>query len=324
MNRRNSIRAMVASVAMLSLVSGAIAQSKYPAQTIRLIAPYAPGGTVDILSRALAEQLSRDLGQPVIVENRGGAGGTVGADVASKAQPDGYTVLFGAVHHAIAQSVYPKLGYDFREMTPVGFLGRVNHAVIVNNALPAKSIAELIAVLKSNPEKYSYATPGAGTMQHLMTEYFLSLTGTKMAHIPYKGSSPAIVDVMAGNVHVMFETMPSALQHIKAGNVRALAVTSKQRSPQIGQVPTAMESGAANYDATSWYGIYAPAKTPKQVVDRLNLAINNAFKDKAFAEKWVSLGAEVGGGNPEDLKKLTLDEVARWSDIAKKANITVQ
>lgn len=323
MNRREILAAAIAAAAILPF-SGATAQPKYPTQVIKLIAPYAPGGTVDILSRTLAEQLSRDLGQSVIVENRGGAGGTIGADIASKAKPDGYTILFGAVHHAIAQSVYPKLGYDIREMTPIGFLGRVNHAVIVNNALPAKSIAELISLLRSNADKYSYATPGAGTMQHLMTEYFMSVTGTKLLHVPYRGSAPAIVDVTAGNVHVMFETMPSALQHIKAGNVRVLAVTSKQRSPNLADVPTVMESGAPNYDATSWYGIFAPAKTPKHAVDRLNLAINNAFKDKAFADKWVSLGAGTGGGEPEVLKKLTLDEVNRWSEVAKKANITAQ
>jgi len=324
MNRRHLLAAALSAAGVLTPMGQAMAQAKYPAQVIRLIAPYAPGGTVDILSRTLAEQLSRDLGQSVIVENRGGAGGTVGADVASKAQPDGYTILFGAVHHAIAQSVYPKLGYDIRELTPVGFLGRVNHAVIVNNALPAKSVAELIPLLKKNPDKYSYATPGAGTMQHLMTEYFMNVTSTKMGHIPYRGSAPAIVDVMSGNVHMMFETMPSALQHIKAGNVRVLAVTSRQRSPHLPDVPTVMESGAPNYDATSWYGIFAPAKTPVHVVDRLNLAINNAFKDKAFSDKWVSLGADTGGGTPDELKKLTLDEVSRWAEVAKKAGITVQ
>lgn len=323
MHRRNLIALAAASAALFAPLS-ALAQAKYPAQAIKLIAPYAPGGTVDILSRTLADRIGRDLGQSVVVENRGGAGGTVGADVASKAQPDGYTVLFGAVHHAIAQSVYPKLGYDIRELTPIAFLGRVNHAVIANNALPAKTIAELIELLKKNPDKYSYATPGAGTMQHLMTEYFMSQTGTKMAHIPYRGSAPAIVDVTAGSVHVMFETMPSALQHIKAKNVKVMAVTSAQRSPHLPEVPTVMESGAPNYDATSWYGIFAPAKTPQHVVERLNLAINNAFKDKAFAEKWVALGADVGGGTPEALKKLTLDEVQRWSDVAKKANISVQ
>lgn len=314
---------MAAALAAAWPLSVALADSKYPSQVIRLIAPYAPGGTVDILSRALADQLQRELGQSVIVENRGGAGGTIGADVASKAQPDGYAVLFGAVHHAIAQSVYPKLNYDIRDMTPIGFLGRVNHALIVYNGLPAKSTAELTALLKADPARYSYATPGAGTMQQMMAEYFKSASGTQMTHVPYRGSGPAMVDVISGNVQVMFETMPSALQHIKSGNVRVIAVTAKTRSPHLPDVPTIAESGTPNYDATSWYGLYAPAKTPKAVVDRLNLAINNAFRDKAFVDRWTKLGADAGGGTPEALKKLTADEVTRWGEVAKAAKITV-
>lgn len=321
---RKSIVIAATSIAALFAIPGAGAQSTYPSQPVRLIAPYAPGGTVDILSRTLADQLSRELGQTVIVENRGGAGGTIGADHASKATPDGHTVLFGAVHHAIAQSVYSRLNYDIREMTPAGFLGRVNHAVIVNKDLPANNIAELIALLKENPEKYSYATPGSGTMQHLMTEYFMSVTDTEMMHIPYRGSAPAIIDVISGNVHVMFETMPSALQHIGAGNVRVLAVTSSTRSPHLPDVPTVSESGAPNYDATSWYGIYAPANTPSDVIERLNEALNKTFEHKEFADKWVALGADVGGGSPEELRQLTLDEVNRWAEVAKNANITVQ
>lgn len=301
----------------------AFAASDYPAQTIRLIAPYAPGGTVDILSRQLAEPMRTGLGQSVIVENRGGAGGTLGADAVAKARADGYTVLFGAVHHAIAQSVYPKLTYDIRDMTAVGFLGRVNHVLIVNKDLPARNVAELVQLLKANPDKYSYATPGAGTMQHLMAEYFKSVTNTQMMHVPYRGSAPAIIDIIAGNVHMMFETMPSAIQHIRAGSVRALAVTSKQRSVSLPEVPTISESGAENYDATSWYGIYAPSKTPRVAVDALNKAINSAFQDPQFARRWVELGADVGGGTPAELEILTKNEVERWAAIAKSADIKV-
>jgi len=301
----------------------ALAASGYPSQTIRLVAPYAPGGTVDILSRQLAEPLRAGLGQSVIVENRGGAGGTLGADAVAKARPDGYTILFGAVHHAIAQSVYPKLGYDIREMSPVGFLGRVNHALIVNKDLPAGNVAELVRLLKADPEKYSYATPGAGTMQHLMAEYFKSVTGTRMMHVPYRGSAPAIVDIIAGNVHMMFETMPSAIQHIRAGSVRVIAVTSKDRSASLPDVPTAAESGAENYDATSWYGIYAPPGTPADTVASLNRAINGAFADAPFARRWVELGADAGGGTPAELAQLTRAEVARWAQVARNANIKV-
>lgn len=309
--------------AALAPVEGAFAQPDFPTQPIRLVAPFPPGGTVDILSRALAEQLGRELKQAMLVDNRGGAGGTIGADLVSKAPADGYTVLFGAVHHAIAQSVYPKLNYDIRQMTPAVFLGRVNHAVIVNKDLPARNIAELIALLKANPEKYSYATPGAGTMQHLMTEHFKSVTETKMTHIPYRGSGPAMTDLIGGSVHVMFETMPSALQHIKAGSVRVIAVTSKERAKYLPDVPTAAESGAPNYDATSWYGLFAPSKTPQAAVDRLNQAVNAAFKDKAFVDRWIGLGADPGGGSADELAKLTAAEVARWAAVAKRSNITV-
>lgn len=316
-------RRQLLALAALTPLSRAFAQGKYPSQSIRLVAPYAPGGTVDILSRQLAEPMRASLAQSVIVENRGGAGGTLGADAVAKARPDGYAILFGAVHHAIAQSVYPKLGYDIREMTAVGSLGRVNHALIVNKDLPAQNVQELVALLKANPDKYSYATPGAGTMQHLMAEYFKNVTGTQMMHVPYRGSAPAIVDIIAGNVHMMFETMPSAIQHIRAGSVRAIAVTSKVRSPSLPDVPTAAESGAANYDATSWYGIYAPPSTPADVVRVLNAAVNEAFADPAFVQRWIALGADAGGGTPQELAALTRSEVERWAEVARRADIKV-
>lgn len=320
MKRRDAVLTLAAT----ALTPFAHGQAKYPAQVVKLVAPFPPGGTVDILSRALAEALGRELGQAMIVDNRGGAGGTIGADIVSKAPPDGYTVLFGAVHHAIAQSVYPKLGYDIRKMVPIGLLGRVNHAVIVTNSLPAKNVRELVGLLKDSPEKYSYATPGAGTMQHLMTELFKSVTGTSMTHVPYRGSGPAMVDLIAGNTQVMFETMPSALQHIRAGSVRAIAVTGSQRAGYLPAVPTIAESGAPNYDATSWYGLFAPAGTPAPVVERLNQAINAAFGNKKFREQWIGLGADPGGGTPEQLAQLTSSEVERWAAVAKKASITVQ
>lgn len=320
MYRRHTLLRLAAATLCPAL---ARAQSHYPVQPIKLIAPFPPGGTVDILSRALGEELARGLGQAVVVENRGGAGGTLGADQAARAPADGYTMLFGAVHHAIAQSVYRKLAYDIRELTPVGLLGRVNHAVIVPVSLPVHNIGELVTMLKATPEKYSYATPGAGTMQHLMAEYFKTVTGTVMTHIPYRGSGPAMVDLIAGNTHVMFETMPSALQHIKSGKVRAIAVTAAKRSEYLPGVPTVAESGVANYDAASWYGLYAPAKTPSAIVAKLNAALNAAFHNRSFGEAWTRLGAEAGGGTPRELAKLTAAEVDRWAVVARQAHITV-
>lgn len=319
MNRRQLL-----ALAAMAPVLNAFAQGEFPSKPIRLVAPYSPGGTVDILSRTIAEPMRVALGESVVVENRDGAGGTLGADLVSKATSDGYTILFGAVHHAIAHSVYKTLKYDIREMTPIAFLGRVNHALIVNKDLPAHSVAELIALLKAHPDKYTYATPGAGTMQQLMAEYFKSATNTQMMHVPYRGSAPAIIDIIAGNVHLMFETMPSAVQHIRAGNVRVLAVTSKTRALLLPDVPTIAESGAPNYDASSWYGLYAPPNAPRDAVMRMNEAVNSAFSDKVFLQRWLDLGTDSGGGgDPGDLNQLTRDEVARWGEIARAANISV-
>ena len=319
MNRRQLL-----ALAALAPAFNVFAQTRFPSRPVRLIAPFAAGGTVDMLSRAIAEPMRSSLGQSVVVENRGGAGGTLGADAVAKARADGYMILFGAVHHAIAQSVYPKLGYDLREMAPIAFLGKVNHALIVNKDLPARNVKELVALLKAKPEVYSYSTPGAGTMQHLMAEYFKSTTQTKMMHVPYRGSAPAIIDIIAGNVHLMFETMPSAIQHIRAGRVRVLAVTSKSRALQLPNVPTISESGAPSYDAASWYGLYAPPDTPADAVTLLNKAVNKAFEDTEFLQRWLDLGAESGGGGrPEDLGALTHSEVTRWGKIAKQAQIIV-
>lgn len=321
MKRRELCKAL----AGLGLAPRARAQANFPEKPVKLVAPYPPGGTVDILSRALAIPLSRELGQQVVVENKAGAGGTVGADSVARAQADGYTLLFGAVHHAIAQSIYPKLGYDVqRDLTPVGFLGRVNHVLICSNKLPVNSVRELVAHLKAHPNHLNYGTPGSGTLHHLMAEQFKAVTGTSMAHVPYKGSGPAMIDLISGAIQVYFETMPSALQHIRAGSVRALAVTSRQRSSALPQVPTIAESGVENYDASSWYGVFAPAGTPRAAIGKLNEAVDKAFRNADFAAHWKSLGAEPGGGAPEELGRLLTSEVGRWAAVAKAANIRVE
>ncbi|SDE73260.1 Tripartite-type tricarboxylate transporter, receptor component TctC [Variovorax sp. CF079] len=301
------------------------APGSYPGQVVRLVAPFPPGGTVDILARALAQQLSKELGQPVIVENRGGAGGTVGAQFVAQAPADGYTVLFAAAHHAIAQSVYPKLGYDIRrDFAPACFLGRVGHVLIANNSFPARTVQELVAYLKANPDKVNYGTPGSGTLHHLMAEQFKSSTGTRMAHVPYKGSGPAMIDLISGQIQVCFETMPSALQHIRNGNVRVLALTSRERSTHLPGIPTIAESGVTAYDASSWYGLFAPSTTPPVVMARLNQAVNSAFHNAAFAASWKALGADSGGGTPQELGKLLSSEVDRWASVARAASIKVE
>jgi tripartite-type tricarboxylate transporter receptor subunit TctC len=298
--------------------------ANYPNQVIKFVAPFPPGGTVDILTRAVSSQLAREVGQQVIVDNRGGAGGTIGADAVARSSPDGYTILFGATHHAIAQSVYPKLGYDIRSMTPLAFLGRVDHVLLVTNKLPVKDVSELIAYAKANPDKLNYGTPGSGTLHHLMAEQFKSTTGSRMVHVAYKGSGAAMIDLISGSIHVYFETMPSALQHVRSGAVRAIAVTSKQRSEHLPSIPTIADSGVPSYDASSWYGAFGPPNTPQSIVDRLNKAFDAAFRNREFAAQWKSLGAETGGGSPDVLRSLVTKEVDRWGAVAKAANIRIE
>jgi len=327
MNRREFVAAMTC--AGLGLAGRAVGANAapgpaYPSSPVRVVAPFPPGGTVDILARTISAQLTKELAQSVIVENRAGAGGTIGADAVARARPDGYTILLGAAHHAIAQTVYPSLSYDIRSMVPIAFLGRVDHVLLVTNKLPVRNVSELVAYLKAHPDTVAYGSPGSGTLHQLMAEQFKSVTGTTMMHVPYKGSSPAMVDLIAGTIQVYFETMPSALQYIRNGNVRALAVTSKQRSRSLPNLPTIAESGVASYDASSWYGLFAPGGTPAEVVAKLNGAAARAFEDDAFVKQWRNQGAEPGGGSPEALRKLLAGEVERWRAVARQANIRIE
>ncbi len=327
MQRRSFVKALCcAGAGSLAPVTAAFAAAdgSYPTGPVRLVAPFTPGGTVDILARVVSAQLSKEMAQSFIVENRAGAGGTIGADAVARARPDGYTILLGAAHHAIAQTVYPSLPYDIRKMSPVSFLGRVDHVLLVTNKLPVKTVAELIAYLKANPDRIAYGSPGTGTLHQLMAEQFKAATGTKMMHVPYKGSSPALVDLISGTIQVYFETMPSALQYVRNGSVRALAVTSKSRSRALPELPTIAEAGVPGYDASSWYGLFAPAGTSPQVIAALNAATSRAFKDASFVEQWRKQGAEPGGGGPEVLRSLLLSEVDRWSVVARNAGVRVE
>ncbi len=330
MNRRDYLAGVTGAATMMAWTSErAFAQQRFDgaptAAPIKLIAPFPPGGTVDILARALTLSLTPALNRPMVVENKGGAGGTVGADIAAHSPADGNTLLFATAHHAIAQSVYPKLGYDIQaDFAPVAFLGRVNHVLICNKALPVTNVLELVDYLKKKPDRLNYGTPGSGTLHHLMAEQFKAASGTSMQHVPYKGSGQAMVDLIAGQIHVYFETMPSALQHIRNKSVRALAVTSQRRSDQLPNVPTVAESGLPGYDASSWYGLLVPKGTPPRFIDQLNKAVNSVYEDPNFVVRWTELGAERGGGTPQDLGKLLSDEVVRWSRVATTANIKVE
>jgi tripartite-type tricarboxylate transporter receptor subunit TctC len=256
--------------------------------------PYAAGGPVDLSARLIAPRLQQALGQPVLVENKPGAGGNIGADAVAKSAADGYTLVMGAIAtHAINPALYPKLPYDpVRDFRHVALLVQVPNVLVVNNDVPAKSVAELIAHLKKNPGRLDFASGSTGSTGHLAGELFKQMTGTYMVHIPYKGSAPAVADLLAGRVHVMFDNLASALPNIKAGKVSALAVTTTKRSSFLPELPTLDESGLKGFDMTTWWGLMAPAGTPQPVVERLAAEASRALQAPDLKERWAAMGSE--------------------------------
>jgi tripartite-type tricarboxylate transporter receptor subunit TctC len=302
------------------------AQTPWPkAQPIRLVVPASPGGSLDALTRPLAVQLGQLLGQTVVVENRGGAGGVLGADLVAKAPADGYTFLMGAVHHAIAAGVYPKMPYDSAaDLVGVAHIGTVPNMVVVNEQVPARTLAEFVAWAKANPGKANYATGGAGTLHHLSTEMFKARAGIFVVPIHYRGSGPAITDLIANSVQVMFETMPAAAVQVRAGKLRPLAVTSLQRSAAFPAVPTVAESGYPGFEATTWYGVMASAKTPPTTVRAMNEAVNAVLRNEAIAAAWRNLGVEATPMPPERMQAFWLGEIKRWGDIARANKVALE
>jgi tripartite-type tricarboxylate transporter receptor subunit TctC len=326
MNRLSLWRSVLAVLVLSSLhvVSTAQAQtaaapSGWPNKPIKLIVPFPPGGGTDTFARPLSKLLSQQLGQPVIIDNRGGAGGTLGAEIAAKSPGDGYTFLLGAVHHTIAVSLYPKLGYDlFKDLTPVSPVSFVPNVVVVNPArMGATTMADFAKLVKDNPGKYNYGSAGNGTTHHLTVEYYKVQTKTFMTHIPYRGSGPALQDLLAGQVDFMFDGLGSSIQHIKSGKLKALAVSSNKRSFALPDVPTIAETGVKGYEAQTWYAVWAPATTPKEIVARMQQEINKAMATKEVKDIWNTLGAELGGQSSEDMAKLVSAEVTKWAKVVK-------
>ena len=268
--------------ALLSVIlPAAVLAQQWPTHAVKVIVGFAPGGGTDVVARLLAQKLQESFGQPFIVENRAGATGTIGADVVAKAAADGYTILMGHVNsNAIAPNLFKSLPYDaLADFQAVTYVGYVPNVLVVNPAVPAKNIAELIAMAKASPGKFSYASSGVGSTQHLAGEMFQILTGTKLVHIPYKGSGQAITDLLSGQVAMNFDTMPPVLPHIQAGKLKAFAISTPQRLAQLPDVPTFNEVGITGFDVTNWYGVFVPAKTPKDIVNRLSVEINKAMQD---------------------------------------------
>ena len=304
--------------------SDVLAQA-YPAKPIRLICPYAPGGATDIISRAVAVELSKTLGQPVNVDNRPGAGANLGSEMAARSAPDGYTLLTSASSlHGITPFLYKKLNYDpNKDLAPVIVLAGFANVLVVNPAVPANSVKELIALVRAQPGKLTCASSGSGSTIHMSCEMFKHMLGVEITHVPYKGSGPAVTDLMGGQVSMMFDNIPSSITHIRSGKLRALATTGAQRAPSLPDLPTIAESGVPGYESTAWFGIAVPAGTPKEIIARLNADGQKATKSPEFVKRMTDLGYEIVGGTPEQMAAMIQDEVRRWGPIVNASGAKV-
>ena len=314
-------------LALLLLTPVAAGAQSYPSRTVKIVVPLAAGGTNDIIGRILAERLTDALKTSVIVENRpGGAGGSVGADTVAKAEPDGYTLLLASTATlAINPSLYAKLPYDpQRDFEPISVIGTSPLILVVNASLPAKTVTELIALLRAKPGGYSYASAGKGTPLHLVAELFGTQTGTQIVHVPYRGAAPAVSDLLAGHVHVMFDNLPSVLPHIQAGTLRPLLVTGSRRLPQIADTPTVIEAGLSGAEAVSWFALAAPKGTPPEVVGKVGDAVRAILKSPEVSARLVGLGTEPWGSTPDEMRAHVVKETAKWANIVKEAGATVE
>jgi tripartite-type tricarboxylate transporter receptor subunit TctC len=311
-------------LAAVVLAHPAHAQS-YPdsKKPIRIIVPTAPAGGNDAMARIVAQKLNERLKQPVIVENKSGANGAIGSEFVAKAPPDGYTILFGYIAtHGINPGL-SKLPYDaVKDFAPIAQIAEAPIVLVVNPSVPAKTVQELITLAKAKPGSISYASAGNGTAPHIAAELFKQMTGVDMVHVPYKGSSPALTDTLSGQTQVMFPSLVAASGHMKSGKLRGLAISGKARSPLFPSLPTVSEAGVKGFEITQWYGFFAPAKTPKEIVERLNQEIVAVMNDPATKAKFAAQGADIVTSSPEALGKLVQSEIAKWSQLIKTAKIT--
>jgi tripartite-type tricarboxylate transporter receptor subunit TctC len=309
----------------LTLFGAVPVLAAYPDHTIKIIVPFAPGGGTDVVARALAQEMSRDLGVPVIIENKPGAGTIIGTQAVATSEPDGYTLLMGTFANAVNPSLYAKLPYDpDKDLAPISLVARSFNIVVVNPTSKMMSIADLIAVAKAEPDKLSYGTYGTGTSAHLAGELFKVSTNVNLTTVPYKGAAPAISDLLGGQIQVMFTTVASAASLIEAGQLRALAVTSAERSPAFPALPTVAESGVPGYAAESWYGLFARAGAPADVIARLNRSAAAAIKSEVFGKLAISEGLVMVGGTPDELDHYFRGEEARWLRVIQQAGIKAQ
>lgn len=309
----------------LGLATTLAAAQAWPSKPISLVVPFPPGGSSDVLARALTTELSQSLGQPVIVESRPGAGATLGADYVSKAKPDGYTLLMGAVHHTIATSVYKKLPYDFeKSFAPITTVALVPNVLVVNAKSSATDVKSLIALAKASPGKLSFGSNGNGTVQHLVGTQFSGLAGIELLHVPYKGSAPLTTDLLGGQVDMSFDTLTPVVQHIKGGKLRALAVTTAKRSSTLPDVPTLAESGLKDFDQGTWFGVLAPAATPKDIVTKLNAAMVKIIQSPEFKKRMKDIGAEPVGNTPAEMTAQIEADTSKYRQLVKESNVAIE
>ena len=311
-----------AATCALALVFGAADAQQYPARPVRIVVPSAPGGGTDITARILAPKLSEQLGQQFVVENRAGAGTMIGGEVVARAAPDGYTLLMGISTLAINPATYKRVPYDaLRDFAPISHVVSLPNVLVTHPSVPVKTVKELIAFSRARPGELYYASAGVGTSPHLSTELFLLMGGIKMVHVPYKGSGPGIVDIVAGHVSVMTPSILSGLPHIKSGRLRGLGVTSAKRAGGVPDIPTIAEAGLPGYEAVQWFGLLAPAATPREIVTRLHTETVRALQAADVRNRLSADGADPVGSTPEEFAAFLRSETAKWAKVVKQAGI---
>jgi Uncharacterized protein conserved in bacteria len=323
--RRTVLRSVALAAMLPALLGTAQAQAAYPEQPIRIIVPYAPGGGADLLARAIGQVLGDRLGQPVIVENRAGAGATIGTDTASRAKPDGYTLLMASPSHSINATLYPNLKFDAeKDFVPITLAASGPLVLVVSASSPADSAQSFIEQARKQPGTINYASAGVGSTPHLAGELLKMQAKIDMVHVAYKGTAPALADLLGGQVQVMLAPVPTVLEHVRAGRLKALAVTSTQPFPALPDVPALAASGVPGYEVLQWWGLMAPAGTPQEIVTKLNQEIAAILRTDAMRERLDKMGAEPGGQSPEDFGRLIHEEIVKWAAVIKAAGITAE
>jgi tripartite-type tricarboxylate transporter receptor subunit TctC len=314
--------ALLAAVAIAVVPVLATAQETYPTKPVRFILPFPPGGGTDILGRLISERLSADLGQPVVIENRGGAGGNVGAEAAARSAPDGYTIVLVAPSLAISPSLYAKLAYDpVKDFAPISLVATVPNVMVIPQSLPVSTLQEFIELAKSRPGKLNFGSGGSGTSNHLAGELFNIVAGVKLVHVPYKGVNLAMNDVLSGQIQLVTIGIPAAAPHIKAGRLRALAVIAPQRARALPDVPTAAEAGLPNFEVTTWYGVLAPAGTPAPIIKRLNSELVLIMHSRDLADRLAAMATDPVTSTPEEFGAYLKREIAKWGDVVRQAGL---